>query len=281
MLMESMRLSELLASLDEFRTKLIEHRELWGKSLNSTIPDFPVRNQKELEEQSHWLTRRLGALRPYIERFDSEWVMNHPATGVKWDALDAAASLSAVAQAKGHSIRAVIDKLNTIAGRLEALDPNDLVPADRAVPLRSGLGPDRLMLSYLDHLHPYIAKGCSKLFVDGHYAQAVEESAKAVFQYLREVSGLTLDGATLAQQAFSVKNPILAFSDLSDESKRNEQIGFMEMLAAFAKGVRNPLAHTHGKLEEQQKAFEYLCLASLFCRRIDDATPKTVAANPA
>jgi uncharacterized protein (TIGR02391 family) len=248
---------------------------------DSTIPDFPVRNQKDLEAQSHWLTRRLGALRPYIERFDSEWVMNHPATGARWDALDAAASLSAVAQAKGPSIRAVIDRLNTIADRLETLDPNDLVPADRTAPLRSGLGPDRLMLSYLGHLHPYIAQGCSRLFVDGHYAQAVEEPAKAVFQYLREVSGLTLDGTALAQQSFSIKNPILAFSDLSDESRRNEQIGFMEMLAAFAKGVRNPMAHTHGKLEEQQKAFEYLCLASLFCRRIDDATPKPAAANPA
>jgi uncharacterized protein (TIGR02391 family) len=276
--MESMRVSELLAALDEFRGKLIEHRDLWGKSLNSTIPDFPVRNQKELEEQSHWLTRRLGALRPFIERFDSEWIMRHPATGAIWDALDAAAGLSAVAQMKGPSIRSVTEKLNTIAGRLEALDPNDLLPADRGLPLRSGLAPDRLMLSYLDHLHPYIAKGCSGLFVDGHYAQAVEESAKAVFQYLRELTGLTLDGAPLAQQAFSLKNPILAFSDLTDETKRNEQLGFMEMLAAFAKGVRNPHAHTHGKLEEQQKAFEYLCLASLFCRRIDDAAPKTSAA---
>jgi len=275
--MESMRVSELLAALDEFRGKLIEHRELWGKSLNSTVPDFPVRNQEELEEQSHWLTRRLGALRPYIERFDSEWIMVHPATGARWDALDAAASLSAVAQAKGASIRSVIDKLNTIGGRLESLDPNDQVPADPRSPLRSGLGPDRLMPSYLEHLHPYIAKGCSRLFVDGHYAQAVEESAKAVFQYLREITGLTLDGAALAQQALSVKNPILAFSDLADETKRNEQIGFMEMLAAFAKGVRNPLAHTHGKLE----AFEYLCLASLFCRRIDDATPKTLVAGSA
>jgi uncharacterized protein (TIGR02391 family) len=278
--MSSMRVSELLAALDEFRGKLIKHRELWGNSLNSTIPGFPVRNQNELEEQSHWLTRRLGALRPYIERFDSEWVMVHPATGARWDALDAAASLSAVAQMKGASIRTVIDKLNTIAGRLETLDPNDLMPADRTAPLRSGLGPDRLMLSYLGHLHPYIAQGCSGLFVDGHYAQAVEESAKAVFQYLREASGLTLDGAALAQQAFSLKNPILAFSDLADETKRNEQLGFMEMLAAFAKGVRNPHAHTHGKLEEQQKAFEYLCVASLFCRRIDDATPKATATNP-
>src|ERR1700752_3606419 len=162
--MESMRVSELLAALDEFRGKLIEHRELWGKSLNSTIPDFPVRNQKELEAQSHWLTRRLGALRPYIERFDSEWVMNHPATGVLWDGLDAATGLTSVAQIKGPSLRSVAEKLNTVAGRLEALDPNDSVPADRGAPLRSGLGPDRLMLSYLDHLHPYIAKGCSRLF---------------------------------------------------------------------------------------------------------------------
>lgn len=279
MFMELMRVAELLAALDEFRSKLIEHKELWGKSLNSAIPDFPVKNQKELEEQSGWLTRRLGALRPYIERFDSEWLMVHPATRVRWDALDSAASLSSVAQIKGSSLRAVIDKLNTIAGRLEALDPNDIVPADTTAPLRSGLAPDRLMLSYLEHLHSYIAKGCSRLFVDGHYAQAVEESAKAVFQYLREITGLTLDGAALAQQAFSVKNPVLAFSDLADDTKRNEQIGFMEMLAAFAKGVRNPLAHTHGKLEEQQKAFEYLCLASLFCRRIDDAAPKTSAAS--
>jgi len=53
-----------------------------------------------------------------------------------------------------------------------------------------------------------------------------------------------LDGATLAQHSFSLKSPILAFSDLADETKRNEQLGFMEMLAVFTKGVRNPLAHT-------------------------------------
>jgi uncharacterized protein (TIGR02391 family) len=252
----------------------MEHRELWSKSLNNITPDFPVRNQKDLEEQSQLLTRRLGTLRPYIDRFDSEWTMHHPATGAVWDALDAASGLSSVSQIKGPSLRSVIEKLNIIAGMLEGLDQNDLVPRDRNVPMRAGMGPDRLMLAYMAHLHPYIAKGCSKLFVDEHYAQAIEESAKAVFQYLREVTSLTLDGSTLAQQAFSLKKPILAFSDLADETKKNEQLGFMEMLSAYAKGVRNPLAHTHGKQEEQQKAFEYLCLASLFCRRIDDATPK-------
>jgi uncharacterized protein (TIGR02391 family) len=269
-----MRVSELIVALDEFRHKLIEHRDLWGKSLSQPIPDFAVRNREELEAQSHWLTRRLGALRSYIVRFDDQWTMVHPATGVRWDALDASISLIQVAQAKGPSIRSTIEKLNTIAGKLETLDQDDDIPADRNAPLKSGITPDRIMLAYLNHLHPYIAKGCTKLFVDGHYAQAVEESAKAVFQYLRSATSLNLDGAALATQAFSVRNPVLAFSDLSDETKRNEQVGFMEMLSAFAKGVRNPLAHTHGKLEEAQKAFEYLTVASLFCRRIDDASPK-------
>ncbi len=273
-----MRVSELLSAIDEFREKLIEHRDFWAESLDRTIPDFPKCNLEQLEEQSHWLTRRLGALRSYIMRFDNQWLMIHPATGVKWDALDASVSLNHVAQAKGPSIRSTIEKLNTIAGRLETLDQDDEIPANPLEPIRSGLAPERIMLAYLAHLHPYIAAGCSKLFMDGHYAQAVEESAKAVFQYLRQASGLTLDGAALATKAFSVKAPILAFSDLSDETKRNEQIGFMEMLVGYAKGVRNPLTHTHGKLEEAQKAFEYLALASLFCRRIDDASPKPPAA---
>jgi uncharacterized protein (TIGR02391 family) len=272
--MQSMKVSELLAALDEFRSKLIAHRELWGKSLDDIVPGFPVSSQKELEEQSQWLTRRLGALRPYIERFDSNWIMQHPATGSMWDALDAASGLSSVSPIKAPSLRNAIEKLNSIAGRLEGLDQNDAVPVDRNVPIRSGVGPDRLMLAYMAHLHPYIAKGCSGLFADEHYPQAIEESAKAVFEYLREVTSLKLDGSALAQQAFSLKKPILAFSDIADETKKNEQIGFMEMLSAYAKGVRNTLAHTHGKQEEQQKAFEYLCLASLFCRRIDDATPK-------
>jgi hypothetical protein len=211
--MDSMRVAEFLKALDEFREKLIEHRKLWGESLSQPMPSYPVRNNDELEKQSDWLTRRLGAIRPYIERFDDQWIMRHPATGVVWDALDTSTGLGAVSQIKGASLRSTVEKLNTIAGRLESLDPDDIVPADRAASLKSGLSPDRIILAYLNHLHPYIAKGCTKLFVDGHYAQAVEESAKAVFQYLRDASCLTFDGTTLAQQAFSLKSPILAFSE--------------------------------------------------------------------
>jgi uncharacterized protein (TIGR02391 family) len=270
-----MKVGDLISALEEFQSKLNEHRKLWGPSLSSPIPSFPVRDQSELEEQSRWLSRRLGALRPFIERFDSEWLMVHPATGVRWDALDAATGLTAVSQIKGPSLRSVAEKLDQIIGRLQTFEKDEEVPADRTKPLRPGLAADRIMLVYLDHLHPFIERGCAQLFRDGHYAQSVEEAAKAVFQYIRDVTGLTGDGAALAQAAFSLNKPVLAFSDFADQTKRDEQVGFMEMLSAFAKGVRNPLAHSHGRLEESQKAFEYLVMASLLCRRVDDATPKT------
>jgi hypothetical protein len=233
--MQSMRVSELLVALEEFRSKLIEHRQLWGQSLDSPMPSFPVRNVRELEAQSEWLTRRLGALRPYIERFDSTWIMNHPATGTVWDALDAATGLMAVSQIKGPSLGNVVQKLNTIAGRLESLDPNDTVPADRVAPLRTGLGPDRLMLSYLEHLHPYIAKGCSKLFIDEHYAQAVEESAKAVFQYLRDASGLSRHANTTQRHKPS-RETLAAFAYGQISAQKRPQPG----LRAEAACVETP-----------------------------------------
>ncbi len=125
----------------------------------------------------------------------------------------------------------------------------------------------------MQHLHPFVRDGCAGLLADGHHAQAIEEAAKAVLEYLRRRTGIKLDGASLAEHVFSVNKPLLAFGDLTDENTKNEQIGFMEMLKGLAKGVRNPFAHTHGRKEEFQVAFEYLVFASLLCRRIDEANP--------
>jgi len=269
-----MRVKELIKEIEAFRQKLSEHEELWGDSLDNTIPDYPLRNVDVLKEQSQWLTRKLGALRPYFERFFSNWIMHHPATGVKWDALEAATGLDSVAQIKGPSIQTVLQRMNQILGQLDTYDPEDEIPREPIKPIKPGIGLDRSIVAYLPNLHPYIAQGCSQLFIDNHYTQAVEEAAKAVFQYIRDKTGLSGDGASLIEAAFSLNKPVLAFSDLSDQNKKNEQLGFIEMLKGFAKGVRNPLAHTHGKQEEKQKAFEYLVMASLFCRRIDDASPE-------
>jgi len=268
-----MRAGDLLQEVEAFRGALIAHQRLWGESLDETIPMYPVRNDKELHRQSRELCRTLGRLRPFLERFRPHWIMHHPATRTRWDALDAATGLDQIAVVKGPSLDMVIPLLDQIIGELQALDADDEIPREKYRAVRAGGSVERIALGYLDHLHPFIREGCAKLLQDGHHAQAVEEAAKAVFQYLRSNTGLTSDGVNLAEAAFSLKSPILAFGDLADENTRNEQLGFMEMLKGLARGVRNPLAHTHGKKEEFQKAFEYLAFASLLCRRIDEASP--------
>jgi DNA invertase Pin-like site-specific DNA recombinase len=85
---------------------------------------------RSTRDQSRWLSRRLGVLRPYIERFDNQWMMQHPATGVTWDALEVATSLTGHPGTK-HSLRQVFPKLRQILGRLDTLDPNEEIPADR------------------------------------------------------------------------------------------------------------------------------------------------------
>jgi hypothetical protein len=124
-----MKVSELVTALEEFQTKLTAHEELLQKRAGQRAEISEQEKQAALQEQSHWLSRRTGALRPYIERFDDQWMMQHPASGVTWDALEVATSLTGH-PGKGHSIRHVLPKLNQILGRLENFDPNEEIPAD-------------------------------------------------------------------------------------------------------------------------------------------------------
>jgi uncharacterized protein (TIGR02391 family) len=93
-------------------------------------------------------------------------------------------------------------------------------------------------------LHPQIAFAATQLYKNGHYANAIEDSVKALNAFVRLRSGLEVDGVTLMQQAFSPKNPILKFNDLSDQSDQDEQLGFMNMFSGAVSGLRNPRAHS-------------------------------------
>ena len=48
------------------------------------------------------------------------------------------------------------------------------------------------------------------------------------------------DGARLMQSAFSPNNPIIKIGDISTETGRDIQQGYMEMFSGAMKGIRNP-----------------------------------------
>lgn len=270
-----MKVIDLKDAIIEFQEKLDEHNMLWSKSLDKTIPNHPIRNAEELKIQTKWLSRRLGGLRPYLERFKDSWIMKVQLTGTVWNTLDSAVTLNDTAVIKGPSLRHVISELDKIIGSLNSMDPEDDIPKDKSKQIKPGIEYDRVILGYLEKLHPYIYKSCSKLFEDGYYTHVIEESVKAVFEYIRRKTGLKLDGTKLINEVFSTDSPILSFGDLDNESIRNEQVGFLQMLRGLFQGVRHPLAHTQGKKEKMIKAFECLVMASLFCRRIDDTNKNT------
>jgi uncharacterized protein (TIGR02391 family) len=169
-----------------------------------------------------------------------------------------------------------ISELNKVIALLVSMNPEQEIVLNTV----NKVGDNKY--SYLNHLHPEIQKYCVQLFLDSHYSQSIEAAVKTVNRYIKKKVGSSLahihklDGDGLYTEVFSSSKPVLSFSGLSSIDKNenltlyNEQQGFMTLLQGFSRGVRNVLAHNIVEDENPQKAFEYLVMASLFCRRIDD-----------
>ena len=110
-----------------------------------------------------------------------------------------------------------------------------------------------------------------KLFVDGHYARAVEEAYKCINNTVKAKSGLSVDGQDLMNQAFSIKNPILKLNALKTDSQRDEQLGYMLSLGGCMTGIRNPRAHEHQLWDSPNVALEMLAWANHLMRIVDKA----------
>lgn len=110
-----------------------------------------------------------------------------------------------------------------------------------------------------------------KLFMDGHYARAVEEAYKCINNTVKAKSGLSADGQDLMNQAFGVKNPVLKLNALKTDSQKNEQVGYMLCLGGCMTGIRNPRAHEHQLWDSPDVALEMLAWANHLMRIIHKA----------
>ena len=122
------------------------------------------------------------------------------------------------------------------------------------------------------NLHPDIARACSDLFMDGHYAEAVENGCKAL-DLLVKLRSLRADpsGTELMQLVFSPKSPILKFSSQTNDSERSEQQGMMFLFSGAMLAIRNPRAH--GLLKDHpESAIEYLSFLSMLAKSLDRTT---------
>lgn len=120
-------------------------------------------------------------------------------------------------------------------------------------------------------LHPEIAKHALQQYKNGHLREAVLNSIIAVFDLIREKTGLKDDGDRLIGKAFSLENPYLILSEIDSESGQSDQKGFIQIFKGSFQGIRNPKAHSLTNDLTPLKAAQYLVFASLLARRVDEA----------
>lgn len=133
---------------------------------------------------------------------------------------------------------------------------------------------DKLVENFWDNLHPTVV-GLAKPRVEaGHLADAVEACLKEINAVVKtrnkEHTGKEFDGADLMRNTFSLKSPVIVLADLSTDSGRNEQQGYMDIFAGAMTGIRNPKAHNNVVIDEN-RTIHLLYLASLLMYKLDEA----------
>jgi uncharacterized protein (TIGR02391 family) len=133
------------------------------------------------------------------------------------------------------------------------------------------------------NVHPDVLRFCRSELLQENCFHAVLEATKGVADKIRTKTGLTGDGAELADAALAPGKagmPFLAFNSLQTESEQSEQKGLLNLMKGMFGTFRNPTAHAP-KISwnmTEQDALDLLTMASFCHRRLDNAvrTPRTI-----
>jgi uncharacterized protein (TIGR02391 family) len=171
------------------------------------------------------------------------------------------------------------NKLNHVLafGGYQLGEDGKLVQAEKAKTLTEAQAKASKLKEHLlaRKVHPDVLRFCREELLVDNYVHAVFEATKSVAEKIRQMTGLTSDGATLVDEAFTFKSciPHLAFNTLQSDSEQSEQKGFMNLLKGLFGTFRNTTAHVP-KITwniEEQDALDILSLVSLIHRRLDTA----------
>ena len=221
----------------------------------------PLRISQELSEKVRAFNRPLGISQELSETLNA---MCRP-TVAPWSA-GGIFSLN----------RRPIPAMARIPGLVESeeeLDawPESLLVKDDGYPL---LEESSFWLTQFDSLVREVGlrRVCRSLFADGYYELAVQRACTYLHNVVREKSGrYDKDGADLMMAVFSPKAPTIMLNQLTTPSEKNEQQGYMFILAGTMTGIRNPRSHEHDFIDTPEEAFEILVLVNHLMRRLNNS----------
>lgn len=136
-----------------------------------------------------------------------------------------------------------------------------------------GIAHQTSLSDFWSDIHPKITAVARPRYDSEHYADAVEAALKEINSIVKDIvkrkTGNELDGASLMRTALTPSSPIICLDDLSTETGKNIQQGYMEIFAGAMTGIRNPKAHGNIKIKEN-RARHFIYLASLLMHKIDE-----------
>ena len=142
----------------------------------------------------------------------------------------------------------------------------------------AGISADNILTMY--ELHPKIAAAASATFKAKLYKESIQNALVQVIHEVKvksghpqDANGRELDGDKLMQHVFGCDNqqPIIQFNSLTNSLDQAEQRGLLNLFKGIV-GVRDRKAHLNFIQKDPKKAFEYLALASLLLRLVDENT---------
>jgi uncharacterized protein (TIGR02391 family) len=129
------------------------------------------------------------------------------------------------------------------------------------------------------HLHPKVAEASKSCFTTINYREAILNAFISFIDYVKEISGLDLDGDDLMNNVFSfyydkeqkkiTKYPVICINELKNKTDRDEQQGFMFLCKGAAAFIRNPKAHKLIVQKDPLHTLEYLGFASMLFKQLD------------
>lgn len=123
--------------------------------------------------------------------------------------------------------------------------------------------------------HQFVMQYCSQEILEGNPFHAALEASKSVPDRIRQMTGLTGDGAALIEAAMSIAHgtPRIAINTLRTKSEQDEHTGFANVCKGLLGMFRNPVAHDPriNRSITDAELLELLMIVSMVHRRLDTA----------
>jgi uncharacterized protein (TIGR02391 family) len=201
-----------------------------------------------------YIKKTFGSFSPHVMNFVGEQQIQFGDPGERYKETLRANHLN-------HGINILVSLIEQIDTEMELESPIQPSPA----------APDD---SFWSLIHAKVISAAKARFDAAHYADAVEAALKELNTVVKEMvkkkTGQELDGAPLMLKAFSPNLPVLvSLDDISTESGRNIQQGYMQIFAGAMTGIRNPKAHENVTIT-RERAIHFLFLSSLLFYKLDE-----------